>query len=276
MDLTVITQVINTIQGEGINSGTPMTLVRFGNCNLNCSFCDTKWSNNITEKSISDSKTIDGLQFPNIINGNNRREYLDYIGRKNYLYGSLLITGGEPFLNQDFIIDMVKYIKPIRIEFETNGTIFPEKIIEKLYNYQLTFNISPKLNPKFYKIEKIYTFQDILNLISNIRDKYSKILNQSNHVQWKFVYSQRDEIKIKNLILDLNLMNSEVIIMPLTPDIKSYTTESKFLEDFKENCYKTLDFCMKNNYRFSPRLQTWLFNNLESKSDEYDDITFNK
>jgi len=270
---SIITQVINTIQGEGINSGTPMTLVRFGNCNLNCSFCDTKWSNNITEKNILNFKTIDGLQFPNIINDNNQKEYLDYIGRKNYSYSNLLITGGEPFLNQDLIIDIVKYINPMKIEFETNGTIFPEKIIEKLYNYKLTFNISPKLNPKFYKIKEINTFQDILNLISNIRNRYNII---SNFIQWKFVYSQQDEDKIKNLIFELSLVNSEIIIMPLTPDIKNYKSELSFLKDFKKSCYKTLDFCMKNNYRFSPRLQTWLFNNLESKSDEYDDVNFNK
>jgi len=34
-------QIVNTLQGEGRNSGIPVVLVRIAGCNRNCEFCDT-------------------------------------------------------------------------------------------------------------------------------------------------------------------------------------------------------------------------------------------
>jgi len=264
----IITQVINTIQGEGVNSGVPITLVRFGNCNLKCSFCDTKWSNNLKwDKYLSKDEE---LIFPQTITDDIKDKCLQLIKDKNSLINHLLITGGEPLLNQDLIIEIIKYVDPIMVEFETNGTIFPEKII-KFRSRRLIFNISPKLNSRFYKSKKINNFRDIVDLMSINREKFYGL---PISVFWKFVYVHEDKEKIKDLIFMLNLMKSEIIIMPLTPNIDRYKNHDKFIEDYKQSCLQTLDFCLKNNYRFSPRLQTWLFSNLESKLNECEDVRF--
>jgi len=52
---TIITQIIPTIQGEGPSAGTPVLLIRVGNCNLDCAWCDTKWSNNLKLKDVKET-----------------------------------------------------------------------------------------------------------------------------------------------------------------------------------------------------------------------------
>jgi len=264
--MSIITQILNTIQGEGPNIGIPVTLIRFGNCNLKCSFCDTKWSNNIKP---SNHISNDGqLTFPQTITDDIKESCFELIRKKNSLSKYLLITGGEPLLNQDLILELIKYISPKMVEFETNGTIFPEKIITSNYS-NLTFNISPKLNPKFYKSDNINNFRDIIDLISMTRKSFYGF---PCTVFWKFVYSHEEKERIKEIIYMLNLINSEIIIMPLTPNINRYKNYNTFMDDYKQSCLQTLDFCLKNNYKFSPRLQIWLFANLDCKVNEVEDI----
>ncbi len=39
-----ITEIFLTIQGEGFNAGKPYVFIRFANCSVGCSFCDTDYS----------------------------------------------------------------------------------------------------------------------------------------------------------------------------------------------------------------------------------------
>ena len=101
-----ITEIFDSIQGEGSWMGIPATFIRFAGCNLRCSWCDTKNS----------WETGQGMSCTDII--------------ANISHPTVIITGGEPGLYD--LGDLILAIRhntrrfasnsPIRIGIETNGT----------------------------------------------------------------------------------------------------------------------------------------------------------
>lgn len=99
-----IAEVFKSVQGEGIYQGIEQVFVRFFDCNLNCSFCDTKLN------------YYQELTFDEVI-----ERFFSYKD-----YHSVSLTGGEPLLQIDFLKKLVKYLKEEgkAIYLETNGTLY--------------------------------------------------------------------------------------------------------------------------------------------------------
>jgi len=103
-----VSEIFYSIQGEGHNSGKPAIFVRFAGCNLECPFCDTDHSKNLTideaylVKSISDLIPSSMKSEPPMI----------------------VLTGGEPTIqNLSPIINAIRGAWPcVWIGLETNGT----------------------------------------------------------------------------------------------------------------------------------------------------------
>ncbi|MBI5413423.1 7-carboxy-7-deazaguanine synthase QueE [Candidatus Peregrinibacteria bacterium] len=98
----ILNEIFYSIQGEGLNIGKPAVFVRFGNCNLKCRWCDTKytWRGN-----------------KEVALGNVIKEIRKYKQCKH-----LVITGGEPMLQQKAILALRKAFPKYYIEVETNGS----------------------------------------------------------------------------------------------------------------------------------------------------------
>lgn len=100
-----------SINGEGRLSGQLAIFIRFAGCNLDCSYCDTRWAN------VKDVK-YDFMT---------EEEIYEYI--KSTRVKNVTLTGGEPLL-QDGIIELLKFLskdEELYIEIETNGSICLEK-----------------------------------------------------------------------------------------------------------------------------------------------------
>ncbi len=96
-----------SINGEGRRAGQLAVFIRFKGCNLNCSYCDTRWAN---EKNASYA-SMTGEDIYNYI--------------KETRVRNCTLTGGEPLL-QDNIGELLKLLaqdKALRTEIETNGSI---------------------------------------------------------------------------------------------------------------------------------------------------------
>src|SRR5262245_25586685 len=103
-------EIFATVQGEGTSAGVPSVFVRLADCNLRCTWCDTKytWDWNKYDRS---AETIE-LAVDEIAA---RVLELASAGVRNAVF-----TGGEPLLQQDELTDLAKRIREhgFRIEVE--------------------------------------------------------------------------------------------------------------------------------------------------------------
>ncbi|MBM3245998.1 MAG: 7-carboxy-7-deazaguanine synthase QueE [Candidatus Omnitrophica bacterium] len=102
-----ITEVFDSVQGEGIYVGERQLFVRFFGCNLACKFCDTK-SERFTE--YQPQELFAELKL-----------YADD-------YHSVSFTGGEPLLQKDFLKEILQLTHKggFKNYLETNGTLAAE------------------------------------------------------------------------------------------------------------------------------------------------------
>jgi len=102
-----ITEIFDSIQGEGIYLGERQLFVRFFGCNLSCKFCDTK---------------------PGQFVEYEPHELLDEIRLHGDVFHSLSFTGGEPLLQKDFLKEVVTMSAAYghMNYLETNGTLYAE------------------------------------------------------------------------------------------------------------------------------------------------------
>ena len=100
MSLNVV-EIFDSIEGEGIRTGAPVTFIRLANCNLRCSYCDTDYA----------QCPCDG-----------REMTLEQIA-KQVNYHNVTITGGEPLLQSQEVISLMGRLKGYQINIETNGSV---------------------------------------------------------------------------------------------------------------------------------------------------------
>lgn len=101
-----------SINGESRKAGQLAVFIRFRYCNLNCSYCDTKWAN--TNDAGAENLTPEQIY-----------EYIKKTGVKN-----VTLTGGEPLLHQDIekLVEILAKDKELYVEIETNGSVDISKV----------------------------------------------------------------------------------------------------------------------------------------------------
>lgn len=112
-----VVEMFESINGEGRKAGQLAIFIRLQKCNLNCSYCDTKWAN--------------GDDAPYTLM--NEKEIYNRIlksGIKNITF-----TGGEPLLHKDveILLEKIGNNLNLSLEIETNGSIELERF-SKLKN----------------------------------------------------------------------------------------------------------------------------------------------
>ena len=189
-----------SINGEGLRSGELAVFIRFANCNLRCSYCDTKYS---FINPIYTEESIDELV-----------KYVKSTGVKN-----VTLTGGEPLI-QNEIKELMIELSNIgnRIEIETNGSIAPYLEIPNV-----TFTLDYKLKGSGMEMYMDLTNYDLL---------------RKNDVI-KFVVSDYDDLeKTKEIIKKYDLINkANCLISPVWGRIE-FEEIVNFLKDNKLNDVK--------------------------------------
>lgn len=217
-------EIFHSIQGEGVNAGTPAVFLRLALCNLTCTWCDTKytwdWDNyEIKKELISLSE----------------KEVIGRILRFNRPH--LIITGGEPMLQQKELAVLTTSLihQGFYCELETNGTISPSPT---MINNISQWNVSPKTTGSGNKRGK----REVTRAINAFREL--------NNVYFKFVIESREDIKeVTQLVNSYDISSNRVILMP-------EGTTSQILQ---ERGKWIADVCKEQGYLFSTRLHIMLW-----------------
>lgn len=124
--LAHISEIFNSIQGEGPYVGTRQVFVRFEECQLHCAYCDTPQTRNVSG-SCRVERTPGGGDFHKIKSPLGREDVEEIIQKLwSPSTRHVSLTGGEPLIHADFI-------KTLNMEYplylETNAG-FPQKARE--------------------------------------------------------------------------------------------------------------------------------------------------
>jgi 7-carboxy-7-deazaguanine synthase len=217
-----VSEIFHSVQGEGKTVGRNVVFLRLAKCNLKCEFCDSKYS---------------------WVLGRNAeiRKIVNYVNRTSAQ--GLCITGGEPLLQRDGIIELVDALadkKQFFIEIETNGTISPGE--ELINNPLVNFNVSPKLENSENE-KKLRYNQEVLTAYANEKLQHKTI--------YKFVITNNEDLaEVKNIITDCGINKHQVYLMPEGITEKEQTEKQE----------KVISLALENGWNFSPRIQVIIWN----------------
>lgn len=196
----ILNEVFYSVQGEGLHAGCPAIFVRLGNCNLNCVWCDTRRARK-NNKEISVAKLAAAV-------------------RKYSKCRHLVITGGEPMLQQKAISEIRKKFPDYHIEIETNGSR-PVRCFDDVDLFTVSYKTKNSGNAPY-----------------SLKTKNKKCV-------YKFVVkTPRDFAEIEKIIKKYNLPSNKIFLMPEGATARQLMEKQGFI----------IEYCKKRGYKFSSRL----------------------
>lgn len=216
-----ISEIFSSIQGEGIHVGKAARFLRLANCNLRCTFCDTKytwdWANFDKEAEVT---LLEVAEIQRRLDG----------------AAHLVITGGEPLLQQEGVGTLLESLpSTVFIEVETNGTLAPLPVLRDRVNQ---WNLSPKLSnsgePETRRVR-----EDVLSEFRALENSYLK-----------FVVDGGERVQEALQLIDrLRWPKERVLLMP----------QAQTPEELLERQVSVAQACSSLGLRFSPRLHVQLW-----------------
>jgi len=224
-----ISEIFESIQGEGTNSGKTAIFLRTAECNLRCTWCDTKYT--WDWKNFNYADEVKEVSIKGI------RQTLEQSSIRH-----LVITGGEPLMQQNDLAELLTFLKPeFYVEVETNGTILPNNALSALVDQ---WNVSPKTknsgNP-----EKLCDNSECYVFFSKQKNCYFKYV----------VEGADDLVEIKKLISKYSLDKNKVLLMPQASTKSEIISREKIVSKIAKN----------SKLRYSPRMHVSMWGNQRGK-----------
>lgn len=221
-----VSEIFESIQGEGVRAGSPSLFLRLADCNLRCRWCDTKY-------------TWDWEHY------DRRKEAteIEVSGVAERLVGSsirsLVITGGEPLLQQEALEALISRLGTdgavFAFEVETAGTLVPTESLRRAIH---VWNVSPKLAHSGNERR------------ARLRPEALRCFAALESAWFKFVVEgQGDLPEIHELLSEYEIPRSRVLLMP----------QARTRTELAERSPAVAALCRAEGFRFGPRLQIALW-----------------
>ena len=221
--LLKISEIFDSLQGEGVSMGAPCTFVRLAQCNLHCTWCDTKYTWDFERYRYEDEVREQSVaEISQLVNAGTSRR--------------LVLTGGEPLLQQRALKELFARLAPdVTVEVETNGTIAPEPESLSRVNQ---WNVSPKLSnagdPEHFRIKP--------EVLATLRD--------TNRAFLKLVVSSET---------DFNEADALIESLAWPPDRVLFMPQASNRDELRTSSFAVAEAARARSVRFSTRLHLELW-----------------
>jgi 7-carboxy-7-deazaguanine synthase len=175
-----IAEIFPSIQGEGLRQGEATLFIRLAGCNLECSFCDTKYA------------WKEGREY-------STAKVLEKVNKLRHQFPArwVCLTGGEPLL-QD-LTGLARGLKKegFKIQVETNGTLYHSLPVD-------WYSISPKPDKYYYRpeyrdkakeVKVILTKNLDFELIKRLREEFPErtplLLQPQSNRKWSIILGMK-------------------------------------------------------------------------------------
>ena len=217
----IVVEMYPAIQGEGPTCGRPALFIRLGGCNLRCSWCDSKYANE-----AATLRTLPQTEPPQLVN-----KILRYWG--THPLSGIVLTGGEPLLQDSALAEVWSHLPAIRTEVETAGTIVPKRLDKHVTQYNVSFKLSNSGNAR----ERCFT--EAAYWFANSEKAYFKFV----------VTSEEDLREIGGIVREYDLPCGRVWLM----------AEGTTGEQQRQKLPWVFEEALKAGYNVSPRLHVMAY-----------------
>ena len=222
-----VSEIFLSIQGEGVNSGTPSVFLRTYRCNLTCTWCDTKYT------WLGQENALPGVEYVTLY-ATEVEERIAKLGCKH-----VVLTGGEPLLHQRALAPLLARLKDkgYYIEVETNGTITPSPEVTAAVD---CFNVSPKIS------------NSLVNAAARVKRDALRAHVESKKAWFKFVICSKADLgEVEEMVSAHDIPRERVMLMPEGIDALTSLERSRWI----------VEICKQKGFRFTPRLHILLYGN---------------
>jgi len=219
-------EIFHSVQGEGVYAGKPAVFLRLALCNLACAWCDTRytwdWERYDQRREVVATSVDEAEE-----------------GIRRYTCRNLVVTGGEPLVQQRLLTPLLERLKDggFWIEVETNGTIAPQKKLLAIVDH---WSVSPKSENSGN------------TLPARENPRALRLFRDLPSAHFKYVLEKPDDLaEIRALLAKYELPADRIVLMPQAQDRDTLLERSRWL----------VEICKIEGYLFSTRLQVLLWGN---------------
>ena len=227
-------EVFYSIQGEGISIGKPAIFVRLTQCNLHCVWCDTPYTWNWEGTKFKHPTKVkrQDVQIELSV-----QELVQLITQ--FPCSRVILTGGEPFIQQKELVDLMTALKSIDEEYffeiETNGTFLPIETFDRLIGQ---YNVSTKLS-NCGDDEKL-----------RIKSEPMHFFSKSLKANFKFVIDTKTDLEeVQDLQKLFAISKNKILLMP----------QAQTKEELQFKQIELIETCKQFGYTYSDRLHVRIY-----------------